>query len=60
MEERKEGSKLGRLRSAVKQQKGKLYIIRKCIAMLICGSPKYADIHHGSCIAYIILYHSFI
>ncbi|PVH62429.1 hypothetical protein PAHAL_3G290900 [Panicum hallii] len=37
----REGSKLGRLRSAAKQQKGKLYIIKKCIAMLICGSPKY-------------------
>ncbi|KAG2627764.1 hypothetical protein PVAP13_3KG262777 [Panicum virgatum] len=30
----KEGSKLGRLRSAAKQQNGKLYIIKKCIAML--------------------------
>jgi len=36
----KEGSKLGRLRSAAKQRNGKLYIIKKCIAMLICGSPK--------------------
>jgi len=35
-----EGSKLGRLRSAAKQRNGKLYIIKKCIAMLICGSPK--------------------
>ncbi|KAJ1262757.1 hypothetical protein BS78_09G134400 [Paspalum vaginatum] len=40
MEERKEDSKLERLRSAAKQQKGKLYIIKKCIAMLICGSSQ--------------------
>ncbi|KAG2627765.1 hypothetical protein PVAP13_3KG262804 [Panicum virgatum] len=39
MAETKETSKLGKLRSSVKQQKGKLYIIRMCIAMLICGGP---------------------
>ncbi|OEL38249.1 hypothetical protein BAE44_0000732 [Dichanthelium oligosanthes] len=39
MAETKERSKLGKLRSSVKQQKGKLYIIKMCIAMLICGSP---------------------
>ncbi|KAG2619492.1 hypothetical protein PVAP13_3NG081001 [Panicum virgatum] len=39
MAERKGTSKLGKLRSSVKQQKGKLYIIRMCIAMLICGGP---------------------
>ncbi|KAF2930643.1 hypothetical protein DAI22_05g150900 [Oryza sativa Japonica Group] len=40
MEESKESSKLERLRSTAKQQKGKLYIIKICISMLICGSPK--------------------
>ncbi|OEL15806.1 hypothetical protein BAE44_0023174 [Dichanthelium oligosanthes] len=39
MAEREEDLRVGRLWSAVKQQKGKLYIIRKCIAMLICGRP---------------------
>jgi hypothetical protein len=33
----KQSTKLGRLRSAAKRQKGKLYIIRMCVAMLICG-----------------------
>uniref|UniRef100_A0A0E0PM39 Uncharacterized protein n=1 Tax=Oryza rufipogon TaxID=4529 RepID=A0A0E0PM39_ORYRU len=42
MEESKESSKLERLRSTAKQQKGKLYIIKICISMLICGSPKAA------------------
>uniref|UniRef100_K3ZCH6 Uncharacterized protein n=1 Tax=Setaria italica TaxID=4555 RepID=K3ZCH6_SETIT len=37
MTERKESSKLGKHRSCVKQQKGKLYIIKLCITMLICG-----------------------
>jgi hypothetical protein len=32
--------KLERLHSAVRHQKGKLYIIKKCVAMLICGSLK--------------------
>jgi hypothetical protein len=40
MAERKEStSKLEKLRSCVKQQKGKLYIIKLCITMLICGGP---------------------
>ncbi|KAL5203016.1 hypothetical protein ABZP36_013968 [Zizania latifolia] len=44
MADSKESSTLERLRSTAKQQKGKLYIIKICIAMLICGSPKY-DLH---------------
>jgi hypothetical protein len=40
MADRMEGSRLGRLWSAAKEQKVKLYIIKKCIAMLICGCPK--------------------
>ncbi|KAG0517968.1 hypothetical protein BDA96_09G134900 [Sorghum bicolor] len=39
MADRMEGSRLGRLWSAAKEQKVKLYIIKKCIAMLICGCP---------------------
>ncbi|XP_037441816.1 uncharacterized protein LOC119310070 [Triticum dicoccoides] len=45
MEEKKDRPKLWRLRRAVRQQHGKLYIIRKCIAMLICGSPNHAGIY---------------
>ena len=46
MSETKNDAKLEGLRSAVRQQKGKLYIIKKCIVMLICGSSKYVCVPH--------------
>jgi hypothetical protein len=46
MAETKVSPKLERLRSAVRHQKGKLYIIKKCIAMLICGSLKCVSVLH--------------
>ncbi|KQK06401.1 hypothetical protein BRADI_2g26214v3 [Brachypodium distachyon] len=50
----KEG-KLERLRSAVRQQKGKLYIIKKCIALLICRSAA-AQSAYGSFTSSIMLH----
>uniref|UniRef100_J3M6V8 Uncharacterized protein n=1 Tax=Oryza brachyantha TaxID=4533 RepID=J3M6V8_ORYBR len=41
MADSEKSSKLERLRSTAKQQKAKLYIVKICISMLICGSPKY-------------------